>query len=476
MEETDNFEPFVDEAAFANQHRKRRVRYIVLFSVLAFFAAGYLIMTAVFHFCFLPNTVINGQNVSFQTVKHASRKLEDLNDSYSLHIYFRNGEAVIRKDDIGLIADSKPALSEVKKSQNPFLWFLFFKNEPYVIEYEVSYNEEHLKNLCDGLSYLDEEKMKEPEEPVIKIENRKAVCMEGDPGTSIDLTKFYDCLKNALSHLDSELQLEEEGCYREAEYTAFSPEVEEALSVINRYLSSRITYEYDVTNFTVQPEDIFDMIEIDDSYHCVLEKSRIRTYLEDFSGEHDTYGTDRSFTTHDGYSITVTGKKYGWLMDIETETDALYNDIKNGSVVSRPPAFTETGYVYKKGNDIGKTYAEVDLTAQHMYLYNNGMLVFESDFVSGCTNKGRGTPGGLYCVKYKSRNAVLRGEDYETPVSYWMPFNRGIGFHDADWRGAFGGNIYITNGSHGCINLPVSKARELYNLIEAGVPVVCYWR
>ncbi|HJD30244.1 MAG TPA: L,D-transpeptidase, partial [Candidatus Blautia avicola] len=54
--------------------------------------------------------------------------------------------------------------------------------------------------------------------------------------------------------------------------------------------------------------------------------------------------------------------------------------------------------------------------------------------------------------------------------------NGGIGFHDADWRWYFGGSIYLYNGSHGCINLPVSFAGEFYENLEAGCPIICFYR
>ena len=64
--------------------------------------------------------------------------------------------------------------------------------------------------------------------------------------------------------------------------------------------------------------------------------------------------------------------------------------------------------------------------------------------------------------------------EYETPVSYWMPFNGGIGFHDASWQPTFGGSRYLTNGSHGCVNTPEANAEKIINNIEKGVPVVVY--
>ena len=117
---------------------------------------------------------------------------------------------------------------------------------------------------------------------------------------------------------------------------------------------------------------------------------------------------------------------------------------------------------------------EINLTAQHLYMYKDGKLLVESDFVSGNLARGWGTPAGTYPLTYKQRNAVLKGENYRTPVDYWMPFNGGIGMHDAKWRGAFGGSIYRTNGSHGCINLPHSVAKTIYENIQSGIPVICY--
>ena len=117
---------------------------------------------------------------------------------------------------------------------------------------------------------------------------------------------------------------------------------------------------------------------------------------------------------------------------------------------------------------------EIDLTAQHLYLYVDGRLITESDFVSGNVSRGHTTPEGVFGLTYKTRNATLRGQGYATPVSYWMPFNGNIGMHDAAGRSKFGGDIYLKNGSHGCINLPVKEAEKIYEYVSTGFPVICY--
>lgn len=95
----------------------------------------------------------------------------------------------------------------------------------------------------------------------------------------------------------------------------------------------------------------------------------------------------------------------------------------------------------------------------------------------------RQTPPGIFQLYYKKSPSVLKGKmlengkyEYERPVTYWMPFNGGIGFHDASWQPYFGGNRFREGGgSHGCINLPADKAAELYNRIDESVPIVCFY-
>ena len=111
---------------------------------------------------------------------------------------------------------------------------------------------------------------------------------------------------------------------------------------------------------------------------------------------------------------------------------------------------------------------------QHLWFYKNGSLISQGDVVTGNVSANHTTPGGVYKLKYKEKNAVLRGPGYDAPVSFWMPFNGGIGIHDASWRSEFGGKIYKTGGSHGCINSPYYLAKAIFDNIEAGIPVVCF--
>ena len=123
--------------------------------------------------------------------------------------------------------------------------------------------------------------------------------------------------------------------------------------------------------------------------------------------------------------------------------------------------------------DIGNTYVEVNLTAQHLYFYKDGQLMLESDIVSG---KNDGTPTGTYSFTYKERYATLNGENYSSPVSFWMPFSGNVGLHDATWRTQFGGSLYKSGGSHGCVNLPIRVAKTIYENIDAESAAVIVYK
>lgn len=126
-------------------------------------------------------------------------------------------------------------------------------------------------------------------------------------------------------------------------------------------------------------------------------------------------------------------------------------------------------------NDIGDTYIEVDMTEQKMYYYEDGELILETDIVTGNTGRRMGTPQGVNYVYNKQRNRVLRGQGYASPVKYWVPVKGAIGIHDASWRSKFGGEIYKTNGSHGCINTPTEIMAQLYESVEIGTPVIMFY-
>ena len=132
----------------------------------------------------------------------------------------------------------------------------------------------------------------------------------------------------------------------------------------------------------------------------------------------------------------------------------------------------ETGeYVTYGGN-----YCEVDLTNQMVYVYKNGeLVVIKSVCYRMYFKRSWNTYRSVFYLLKKIRTEYLRGDGYKSWVNFFIPFNGGIGFHDASWRSTFGGNIYMYSGSHGCINMPYSAAKKLYENVTLDEKVIVYW-
>lgn len=183
---------------------------------------------------------------------------------------------------------------------------------------------------------------------------------------------------------------------------------------------------------------------------------------------YDTTGNSLSFKNSYGDEIVVPYKTYGISVNEDSELEYINNAILNmESVNERQPVVN--GYDSFTG-----TYIEIDISGQHVWHYVDGKLHCESNCVTG-TKGVHDTPTGVFYITEKIGGKYLRGADYKTWVNQWMRLtNSGIGLHDAYWRNSFGNTIYKYNGSHGCINLPPSYAKALYNEVSRGLPVVIY--
>lgn len=130
------------------------------------------------------------------------------------------------------------------------------------------------------------------------------------------------------------------------------------------------------------------------------------------------------------------------------------------------------GYVKREYTEtLNGKFVVVDISAQTLTLYDGNRIILETPVVTGDKDK-YDTPTGKFEIRKKDTDTYLVGPGYRTHVDYWMPFNGGIGLHDADWRSKFGGNIYVNNGSHGCVNIPPKYADDVFENVKKGTKVL----
>jgi lipoprotein-anchoring transpeptidase ErfK/SrfK len=281
-------------------------------------------------------------------------------------------------------------------------------------------------------------------------------------------------VRDAANTLEEQLSLEDAGCYVRPTYTKDSEELLSLLNNANETVNTKIVYTFDDVTETIDGTLISQWLKFTDDCKMKIKSGKIEEYVASLASTYNTMYHSKQLKTTYGPTVTVRGGSYGWLINEEETVQQIKDALKCHEDYTGDVVYKQTAAVHNKDYDYGNTYVEINLTAQHLYFYKNGSLVIESDFVSGNTSKGNGTPTGAGRVFAMQRNATLRGADYETPVSYWMPFNGNVGMHDATWRSKFGGTIYKTKGSHGCINLPKSVAATIYENLSNGVAVLVY--
>jgi len=419
---------------------------------------------------------INGVDVSGKTVEEIKSQITSQLNTYSLNIKERGGKnEQIKAGDINLKYQSDEQFNNIKKEQNPLKWPLSFFNKKYTnMTAEISYDKGMLEKRIDNLSALADSNIIEPKEPSFKYVNNSFTIVDEIKGNKIDKNVLLKRIEDAISNQESTIDLESSNCYTNPKYTSKSQEVIKAKDMLNKYVSSKITYNFGNNTEILDGSTINKWLTVDNNFNVVLDESKVKEYVKSFANTYNTVGKTRSFHTSSGNTINVSGGDYGWQININKEVQNLSEAIKGGQTVTKKPSYTTTATSYDS-NDIGNTYVEIDMTKQHLWFYKNGSLVANGDVVTGNVSLNHTTPPGIYRLKYKERNATLKGEDYSTPVSFWMPFNGGIGIHDATWRSVFGGQIYKTDGSHGCVNSPYNLAETIFNNINVGTPVVCYY-
>lgn len=449
--------------------------YIAL-GLLIPFAGLYFFLSFYYSTHFYNKTVINGVNASNKSVKQVEDAINTEANSYVLTLEGRNGlKDSFTGENIGLHPVYDGSIKDLLKKQVGFAWPVsLFKSQELEINTMLEFDEFSLDKLLDKLVFFKEENVVKPTDAHISEygENGFTIVPE-DPGAKINKEKLLEAVKEAVSSLEPVLSIEDSGSYETAKVTSENKKLSKALGALNKIAGAKITYEFGEITEILDGNRISEWLTVTKDYKVTLDPDGIKEYVDYIGKNYNSFGRVRTFKTSYGDVLQIQGGDYGWWLNRGQEVKELTELIQNGEQLVKQPAYYQTAQQYGK-DDIGNTYVEVNLTAQHLFFYKEGNLIVETDFVSGNLSKDWGTPVGTYPVQYKENDATLNGEDYSTPVKYWMPFNGNIGFHDAPWRSEFGKNIYLKSGSHGCINMPPAAAKKMFENIKRGVAVVVY--
>lgn len=456
--------------------RKTMLRIGIIAGIVLFV---YLAGSIFFRSHFYLRAKVNGVGASFLGAQSTYDKILSCADDYTISFEDADGNVVNEVSASELGVDVNYKVNEVQgllDSQVGFNWIgrLIVPAEFYT-KTGNSYDESKVRAVAESLDFTAQKATKESEDAYIKYDGNEFVIVDEVYGDRIDAEGVEEAIIYAVENLQTSINLADGTCYNKPNVTADNKKLIAAVDKLNDYMKINIHYDLgEGITEEIPDETKATWFTWNDDFKVDFDRDAIGEYVNSMGDKYDTYGKKKEFTTTSGEEITVPAGSFGWRIAYEGEIDQIIADLKAGKDVTRD--FT---YLYRATShgdkDYTNSYVEVNLTTQHVYVYKEGKMVVDSSCVSGNVSKGHGTHTGVYPIAYKQKDATLKGANYESHVNFWMPFNMGEGLHDATWRSKFGGTLYKTSGSHGCINLPLSKAEEIYGVVEAGWPVFVFY-
>ena len=445
---------------------------------------AYIAVALYFSNRFLMGTTVNGTNCTGKTVEEVKSMLQSQVEEYVLTLEEANAQTEeIKGVDIGIKYNGVDVLEGALEEQNSYAWIVsLFKKNPIKAEVDFEYDSVKLDEVIGQLSCLKPENQTAPVSAVPVYVNGTYEIQEEVYGTQIHSENLYASIQASVAAMDGTMNLEENKCYVLPTFTKDSEEVVAARDGLNKCLEANITYSLEGITVTVDKSMIANWISVDANMAVLINAEQVRAFTDTLGTQYNTPNTSEQITTPTGKVSEVPNARLGRVVGSAAECDQLINEIREGKKVTREPLLSQQA-TPEGATAWGATYVEVDIVAQHMWYIVDGAVAFESDIVTG--SPGRDTPIGLFTILEKLSPKVLRGNivpatgkpEYVTPVKYWARITwSGVGFHDATWQPAFGGELYKQGyGSHGCINMPLNAVAQFYQMIAVGCPVIVHY-
>lgn len=464
---------------------------------------------------FLQGTTFNGEDIAGMTPEQVADEYADKYSTAGKTVkIMENGEAVItaQLEDLGYSFDRDSLLEFLETSYNTQKYDAFAilrtlsSGDDLLSEEAYTFDESKLKAVITGDAMTVERFATVNFDLELDEAANTWYVTEGVKGNEIDDAKLQAAVEEILTEKVDEGNIPDEilidipaDCYISPEPTGNVTELQTEADAKNLELRKQetleaataggVTYVFGSQTEVLDRNTFEDWFSVDDELNISIDDNKITEYVTSLAAKYNTEYLQRTFYTTTGNTVTIPAgdNEYGYHIDEYAEYVQLKADLLSGEMVTREPVYDSTNdygnpvYLAREGtDDLAGTYVEVNLTKQHLWFYKNGSLIVESDIVSGSVKDNKTTKTGCFPLAWKQSPRTLTGDaasgsgSYSVNVQYWMPFYEGQGLHDASWRGSFGGNVYQTSGSHGCVNLPPSTAETIYNNIDVGTAIVIY--
>lgn len=466
---------------------------------------------------FKKDTTVNGISVAGMTVSDAARMIDNRVAKYKTTLNLGDQTVILTSRDLGLTSNADKVLRDVLKEQRSNKDKTDFTSNALVtadynnfidkvsavapmkekigdkaIGSDAPKQSESSSSSTSASSDSSEDDTTQGTDPLDPIDatvaydqgSQQFAVTADQPGQYLVPSKMEKTVTKKLQDLPGSIELNPDDYRLQAKIKTDNKDLKKACEDINSYLDEDITLSFTPSSngktYTeqVSRDTLGSLLYLDSDMKVQMDEEGLGTYVSDLASKYKESGKNMPFTTSTGSTITLNVSDGGKQVNTEDLSKELKNDIlkkKSGTLEAKYTDSGDGGF----SNLWGKNYVEIDLTNQHLWCYKDGNCVVSADVVTGNVSAGHGTPTGVFKIFAKDKDRYLRGTNdngskYASYVHFFMPFVGGVGMHDAPWRSAFGGNIYMTNGSHGCINMRYADVQTVFNNVSVGTHVIVY--
>ena len=431
---------------------------------------------------FPRGTTINGVDVSGMDLKEARQALTDDWNTHSISIVNTEGKEIGELKDFDFQYDINDQLEHaLSPGAETALSRIIQKDKDDIpVKMNPVGNTKNFKKQFGDLTIVKEAKGDKPSKNAyIDKSDTEFRIVKEVIGNSVDTRLLRKAIFEAIAEGDDTFEYRRSDYHKAPKIISTSKSLLEERDYCIKYLSFQITLRNPIDEYTIPPSWLDKMIKVSNKGKVKVSDEQISQFISEvLYPKFTSVGDTRKLKSAGGGTYTISGGTYGYILDVEKEHQVLTSELKDREDVEREPYYAgkKPGKNWK--NDIGNDFVEVSIAKQNCWVVRNGKTIVDTPVVTGVLPR-HGTPTGVFYIVYKATNTTLKGRNddgskYESHVAYWMPFYLGFGLHDANWRGYFGGTIYIHNGSHGCVNCPPSIMPKIFANCYAGMPVIVH--
>lgn len=466
--------------------KKARINFVII-SLILLFCLFDMIISALTMGSMYPGVSIAGHDVSYKTRDQTLEYLKSQKLQRSFSVRVNDKIFSTTSDELGAGYDLTTTVDTAYKlghNQPYSLLGLFDVKNQGQTGYAYNVDQAKLKNFADSViksvGYS-------AQNATLKIENGTVTVVPDKDGLRVDQKYLNKILSTSLADAkDQNIVLQPQVLKADI----LAQDTTEAKQQAENFLSKSVTLNFEGKNYVADKIALGYMVSVAEvigtdgkpKLQANISTDQVAGYVQLIANQIDISPINKKIIVRNGAESVEREGKDGRAINQQSVIDAIVGGLQNNqnvevNLTSSPVAF-KTEYNRTVGLDYSR-YIEINLSQQKLWAWQDNQVIFSTPITSGASAYGFGTPTGLFSIYGKERSRYLNGAQYgwgyNVYVDYWMPFSGGVGLHDADWRSSFGGQDYISGGSHGCVNMSKSAAAYLYSWATIGTPVSVHY-